>query len=156
MYTTPFSSNNASRWFPRRSLRFTKPPTANTALGYLPAVRSRVPTASSGWAEQLSSSECTKFCSGFGANWSQRQEMEPRKLLKTWWPGTELNRRRQPFQGCALPPELPGHARAHSLAADCRASRMGHASTIAELPANTGQSKRWERVEQPRLSQCGW
>ena len=29
-------------------------------------------------------------------------------LLK-WWPGTELNRRRQPFQGCALPPELPGH-----------------------------------------------
>jgi hypothetical protein len=24
------------------------------------------------------------------------------------WPGTELNRRRQPFQGCALPTELPG------------------------------------------------
>ena len=23
-----------------------------------------------------------------------------RKLLKTWWPGTESNRRRQPFQGC--------------------------------------------------------
>ena len=33
-----------------------------------------------------------------------------RNLLKVWWPGTELNRRRQPFQGCALPPELPGHA----------------------------------------------
>src|SRR6185437_10373111 len=33
-----------------------------------------------------------------------------RKWLKVWWPGTELNRRRQPFQGCALPPELPGHA----------------------------------------------
>src|ERR1700678_259474 len=31
-------------------------------------------------------------------------------LIK-WWPGTELNRRRQPFQGCALPPELPGHFR---------------------------------------------
>src|SRR3954464_4674349 len=31
--------------------------------------------------------------------------------LKSWWPGTELNRRRQPFQGCALPPELPGHFR---------------------------------------------
>ena len=30
--------------------------------------------------------------------------------MKTWWPGTELNRRRQPFQGCALPPELPGHS----------------------------------------------
>jgi hypothetical protein len=23
--------------------------------------------------------------------------------LKTWWPGTELNRRRQPFQGWHLP-----------------------------------------------------
>ena len=31
-----------------------------------------------------------------------------------WWPGTELNRRRQPFQGCALPPELPGHFLGHS------------------------------------------
>ena len=29
--------------------------------------------------------------------------------FEMWWPGTELNRRRQPFQGCALPPELPGH-----------------------------------------------
>src|ERR1700678_4387210 len=28
---------------------------------------------------------------------------------KRWWPGRELNPRRQPFQGCALPPELPGH-----------------------------------------------
>jgi hypothetical protein len=26
-----------------------------------------------------------------------------RKSLNLWWPGTELNRRRQPFQGCALP-----------------------------------------------------
>ena len=32
------------------------------------------------------------------------------KALREWWPGTELNRRRQPFQGCALPPELPGHS----------------------------------------------
>jgi hypothetical protein len=34
------------------------------------------------------------------------------KLLRMielgWWPGTESNRRRQPFQGCALPAELPG------------------------------------------------
>jgi hypothetical protein len=30
-------------------------------------------------------------------------------MVLKWWPGTELNRRRQPFQGCALPPELPGH-----------------------------------------------
>ena len=31
------------------------------------------------------------------------------QYFEMWWPGTELNRRRQPFQGCALPPELPGH-----------------------------------------------
>src|ERR1700685_3429908 len=29
------------------------------------------------------------------------------KLLKTWWPGTESNRRRQPFQGL-LPNRLTG------------------------------------------------
>src|SRR5208282_5358368 len=29
--------------------------------------------------------------------------------FEMWWPGRELNPRRQPFQGCALPPELPGH-----------------------------------------------
>ncbi len=32
----------------------------------------------------------------------------PCNLLILWWPGTESNRRRQPFQGCALPTELPG------------------------------------------------
>ena len=33
-----------------------------------------------------------------------------RQFLRSfrWWPGTESNRRRQPFQGCALPTELPG------------------------------------------------
>src|SRR5882757_6028422 len=36
-----------------------------------------------------------------------------------WWPGTELNRRRQPFQGCALPPELPGHVSKPDIAAGC-------------------------------------
>ena len=28
------------------------------------------------------------------------------KVLRVWWPGTELNRRRQPFQGC-VQPSLP-------------------------------------------------
>jgi hypothetical protein len=28
----------------------------------------------------------------------------PNKCFEMWWPGTELNRRRQPFQGCVLPP----------------------------------------------------
>jgi hypothetical protein len=31
-------------------------------------------------------------------------------LTTKWCRGTELNRRRQPFQGCALPPELPRQA----------------------------------------------
>src|SRR5215469_13283500 len=46
-----------------------------------------------------------------GWNWNQ---LEPKpgvgvfvSLLKTWWPGTESNRRRQPFQGC-LPTLLSG------------------------------------------------
>jgi hypothetical protein len=50
-----------------------------------------------------------------------------------WWPGTELNRRRQPFQGCALPPELPGHVSkpAHLP----RAARIVHFTLIvAGLP----------------------
>ena len=52
-------------------------------------------------------------------------------LLKKWWPGTELNRRRQPFQGCALPPELPGHSLLTALA-----GLWGHARIIAEMPAH--------------------
>src|SRR5690348_16926257 len=43
-------------------------------------------------------------------NWNERAFWRAWKLLKTWWPGTESNRRRQPFQGCALPAELPGHS----------------------------------------------
>ena len=35
-----------------------------------------------------------------------RALVSPEALRK--WPGTELNRRRRPFQGRALPPELPG------------------------------------------------
>jgi hypothetical protein len=46
---------------------------------------------------------------------------------KIWWPGTELNRRRQPFQGCALPPELPGHF--------VSASLCPHRSARTALPA---------------------
>jgi hypothetical protein len=71
-------------------------------------------------------------------------------LLKRWWPGTELNRRRQPFQGCALPPELPGHIRVHSLAA--RSLRvMGHARTGRNAD-ECRQSKRWKRVKQSDYS----
>src|SRR2546423_12860388 len=34
---------------------------------------------------------------------------------KEWWPGTESKRRRRPFQGVALPTELPGHGRLRNL-----------------------------------------
>src|SRR5579864_5831827 len=57
------------------------------------------------------------------------------KSLKTWWPGTELNRRRQPFQGCALPPELPGHF----LKSTVEPVRIeGCACSQAELPVIAG------------------
>src|ERR1700731_2002494 len=57
--------------------------------------------------------------------------------FEMWWPGTELNRRRQPFQGCALPPELPGHVWAHSLSAGAGRA-VGHARTGTESPVSAG------------------
>ena len=38
-----------------------------------------------------------------GTKWNKLGIDDSCKLLKRWWPGTESNRRRQPFQGCALP-----------------------------------------------------
>ena len=63
-----------------------------------------------------------------------------------WWPGTELNRRRQPFQGCALPPELPGHFRAAHLSglrasADARAADYGR-----PLCAHTGRGAAKQKI----------
>ena len=52
----------------------------------------------------------SKLDFGFGTEWNRMRFFDERKCLKTWWPGTESNRRRQPFQGCALPTELPGHS----------------------------------------------
>lgn len=60
-------------------------------------------------------------------------------LLKTWWPGTELNRRRQPFQGCALPPELPGHIAIQSFASDIARARE-HAWDDRGVATKCGQS----------------
>jgi hypothetical protein len=48
-----------------------------------------------------------------GILWASANRGILNKCFEMWWPGTELNRRRQPFQGCALPPELPGHFLAH-------------------------------------------
>jgi hypothetical protein len=36
----------------------------------------------------------------FGMKWNETAFWRVCKLLKIWWPGTESNRRRQPFQGC--------------------------------------------------------
>ena len=65
-------------------------------------------------------------------------------LFRMWWPGTELNRRRQPFQGCALPPELPGHARTryccqHFAVAEGTLRLGGNAGNRRQ--ANTGRSE---------------
>jgi hypothetical protein len=38
-----------------------------------------------------------------GTKWNQFGDRMAGKLLKGWWPGTDLNRRRRPFQGRALP-----------------------------------------------------
>ena len=71
------------------------------------------------------------------------------KCLKRWWPGTELNRRRQPFQGCALPPELPGHA---GSPLGCRdPGRLGPTPTYPGTAWNCGQSKYQKRVLLRRL-----
>jgi hypothetical protein len=62
---------------------------------------------------------------------------KPRKgemisAFRMWWPGTESNRRRQPFQGCALPTELPGQE-AFSLAKSSYGPSDFHKRTIVEL-----------------------
>jgi hypothetical protein len=36
----------------------------------------------------------------FGMKWNETAFWKVCKLLKRWWPGTEPNRRRRPFQGC--------------------------------------------------------
>ena len=43
---------------------------------------------------------------GIGMKRNETANLEVCKLLILWWPGTESNRRRQPFQGCALPLRL--------------------------------------------------
>ena len=53
-----------------------------------------------------------------------------------WWPGTELNRRRQPFQGCALPPELPGHRSAGFTSW----ARLGGAGNSAQRQPKTSEA----------------
>src|SRR5215469_1157509 len=46
----------------------------------------------------------TSLDCGIGTKWNKFAGEGACKLLKRWWPGTELNRRRQPFQGCLSTP----------------------------------------------------
>src|ERR1700675_3557472 len=71
------------------------------------------------------------------------------KTFEMWWPGTELNRRRQPFQGCALPPELPGHF----LSAQLPAKRLTANLAVHRARSHWAgcreakQPMRWDRAE---------
>jgi hypothetical protein len=44
-----------------------------------------------------------------GSSWAVGRVMEACKSAEEWCRGTESNCRHQPFQGCALPTELPRH-----------------------------------------------
>jgi hypothetical protein len=57
--------------------------------------------------EHVQEAQNTQRCH-FSATCLTRTKLVPRKSLK-WCRGTELNCRHQPFQGCALPTELPRH-----------------------------------------------
>src|SRR5688572_14360735 len=46
-----------------------------------------------------------------GSSWAVGRVMEACKSAEEWCRGTESNCRHQPFQGCALPTELPRHGR---------------------------------------------
>src|ERR1700678_4304239 len=75
-----------------------------------------------------------------------------RQVLKMWWPGTELNRRRQPFQGCALPPELPGHfSSAHPARVlsqiEAQPTWPGHWRSYGAGCREAQQLLRWDRAE---------
>ncbi len=70
-----------------------------------------------------------------------------------WWPGTELNRRRQPFQGCALPPELPGHFLSALLVHKTTANLAVHrARSHWAGYREAKQPMRWDRAEPSNYS----
>jgi hypothetical protein len=73
--------------------------------------RNRTADASLFRAAGFSSRDCApRECfPRYGAQHRSPPARQFYNLKNLWWPGTESNRRRQPFQGCALPTELPGH-----------------------------------------------
>src|SRR6266550_3431869 len=87
---------------------------------------------------------------------TESQRAKQQATSKVWWPGTELNRRRQPFQGCALPPELPGH---FGCALRLSASPGWTWVTLSRCRrwanAQTRQRLRWELAERKNYNNPG-
>ena len=79
-----------------------------------------------------------------GTNWNETEVLMACKLVKTWWPGTESNRRRQPFQGCALPAELPGRG-SFSVPTCSRAAQRQYKTRVRIVPG-TASSLRFKFI----------
>ena len=60
------------------------------------------PAESNAAKDTLHPMEANSRAISFGMKWNETAFWRACKLLKMWWPGTELNRRRQPFQGWYL------------------------------------------------------
>jgi hypothetical protein len=91
------------------------------------------------------------------------------KCFGMWWPGRELNPRRQPFQGCALPPELPGHFCSYSFVLHRPSKQMSVKTRRSETTTGgrldrallrfhwagchvAKQPTRWDRAEPPNYN----
>ena len=59
--------------------------------------------------QQPKSSQLGRQRAVLGSSWAVGKVMEACKSAEDWCRGTESNCRHQPFQGCALPTELPRH-----------------------------------------------
>src|SRR2546422_9311239 len=85
-----------------------------------------------------------------------RQSNSPRRFDRTprikrslvWCRGTELNCRHQPFQGCALPTELPRHGRHDNKQAPIVSSKPDARATAVDSQEQSHRGKgRDEREE---------
>src|ERR1039457_2594247 len=96
--------------------------------------------------------------SGFWETW---------KYFRMWWPGTESNRRRQPFQGCALPVTnytkhsrtldprhrslLPGQDKPYSLMLAAAGGSLSKSGGKCDLPISRC---RYHVIHPPALPGC--
>ena len=68
---------------------------------YLTSAITRTGPGTVGLAGRIEANPCA-VREIFGTEWNRNKVEGGRKCLKTWWPGTESNRGRQPFQGLAV------------------------------------------------------